>query len=210
MLRPLTPPAGGPAGGRAGIDLKGATGGGSVPSAGTAAPEPSGTGNSAVREVEIHCNPDGCYSLWAAGGRCAVIADGHTRIIALLAQRVLGAYPSDVVVWRHLNDAVGSDETAAASNTLRQTLARLNTSVRKELGLPWEADDLFETVRGKGVRLSPSVRWSVSKELDRLLRASRCPRATRDPGVVAASLPGRGQRLPARSVRRKRGDMRDD
>ena len=103
MLRPLTPPAGGPAGGRAGIDLKGATGGGSVPSAGTAAPEPSGTGNSAVREVEIHCNSDGCYSLWAAGGRCAVIADGHTRIIALLAQRVLGAYPSDVVVWRHLS-----------------------------------------------------------------------------------------------------------
>ena len=144
-----------------GSDENGATGGGSVPSAGTPALDPSGTGKSAVREVVIHCNRDGCFSLWA-GGRCALSADGHTPLVALLASKVLEDFPGDPVVWRHLNEAVGSDETAAASNVLRQALARLNASVRKGLGRPWEGEDLFETVRGKGVRLNPSVRWSVS------------------------------------------------
>ena len=162
-----------------------------------------------VREVVIHCNRERCYSLCVSGGRCAVIADGHTAIVALLALKVLGDFPSDPVVWRYLNEAVGSDDTAAASNTLRQTLARLNASVRKELRLPREVDDLFETVRGKGVRLSPSVRWSVSKGLAKLLRAGRSPRVIRDPGALAAILPGRGQRLPSRSVRGRRGGKSD-
>jgi hypothetical protein len=89
----------------------------------------------------VHCNGDGCYSLWA-GGRCALIADGHRPLVALLAAKVLEDFPGDPVVWRHLNEAVGSDETAAASNVLRQTLARLNASVRRELGLPRKGHDL--------------------------------------------------------------------
>jgi hypothetical protein len=113
-----------------------------VPSAGTAAPEPSGTGHSAFREVEIHSFPDGCYSLWSAGGRCALIGDGHIALVALLAQKVLGGYPFELVVWRYLNEPVGSDVTATASSVLRQALARLNASVRKQLGLPRKVDDL--------------------------------------------------------------------
>jgi hypothetical protein len=45
-------------------------------------------------------------------------------------------------VWRYLNEPVGSDVTATASSVLRQALARLNASVRKQLGLPRKGDDL--------------------------------------------------------------------
>jgi hypothetical protein len=79
--------------------------------------------------------------LWA-GCRCDLIGDGHIALVALLAQKVLGGYPFEPVVWRYLNEPVGSDVTATTSSVLRQTLARLNASVRKQLGLPRKGDDL--------------------------------------------------------------------
>jgi len=138
-------------------------------------------------------------------------------IVWLLVQKIADGCPHEVVLWRHVNDAVGAKnaDSHTASQPVRSKLGEINDQITASFGTPPPADpdadeDWLETVKTVGVRLKTSVTWCITEDLWRLLCGASVHDHPTNPHILADTVSHFGQKVPKRSLRSKPKRTDDD
>jgi hypothetical protein len=101
----------------------------------------------------------------------------------------------DHVVDSPAPNALVSDR---ATDLLRTRVRRLNSELERSFGKPPDGRSWLVSVKGTGMRLNGSIRWSVNEDLKKLLKRSSVYTHNTDPTILAEVQSGYEQKSQAR------------
>ena len=132
------------------------------------------------------------------------------QLIMQFIRNVKDGFPGEVVEWKALHDAIKDKVNChkSASDALRQLKSKLNQRLVLELGCPVDGDRYLRTRKRLGVSLNTSIKWSLDKDCQLLLREVMA--SSVDPKVLEDTRPNSGQRLPSRFREDRSLKDRDD
>ena len=125
-------------------------------------------------------------------------------------RNVKAGSPGEVVEWKAgftMRSRIRSIATSPRQMR-RQLKSKLNQRSSTELGCPVDGDRYLRTRKRLGVSLNTSIKWSLDKDCQLLLREVMA--SSVDPKVLEDTRPNSGQRLPSRFREDRSLKDRDD
>jgi len=158
--------------------------------------------------ITIKKGQDG-FQLHAEGKPIIFLGLELQWLFGAFAKKAAHDAAGEIVPWAILNQLASSEPSPDrnANEKVRAFLFRLRKVLADQWGKPEDGQDWIVTSRGgKGAHLTTTCKWKVEKQLKRELTGKKSQNAgarIRDPQGMAATIPNREDRLPARSVHSK-------